>query len=160
MMGRYSRIPVGRGVKEKDRKIVTECLENVEIRHLKDRPFRSLSGGEKQRALLARALAGEPDILILDEPTTSMDIKGETVIMELIGKVKEKNELTVLMVSHFLNTVARFADHVIIIDKDNDTFSAGDIGRVLDNEALSRIFGLNITLEHVSGGMQVYEMVK
>jgi ABC-type Mn2+/Zn2+ transport system ATPase subunit len=154
-MGRYIRIPVGRGVKKEDRKIVMDCLEKVEIPHLKNRPFRSLSGGEKQRSLIAHALAGEPDILILDEPTASMDIKGETAIMELIEKIKEKDNLTVLMVSHFLNKVAEFADHVVVVDKDSGVFSAGTTAEVLRDETLSRIFGLDVTTEQVAGKMRI-----
>jgi len=158
-MGRYIRIPVGRGVKKEDRKIVTDCLERVEIPHLMDRPFRSLSGGEKQRVLLAHALAGEPDILILDEPTASMDIKGETAIMELIGRIKEKDKLTVIMVSHFLNTVARFADHVVVVDKDSGVFQAGTIEEVFSGETLSSIFGLDVTIEQVGGKMRIHAAV-
>ncbi len=155
VMGRYRRVPIGRGVKKEDQRIVTECLQEVEISHLKKRPFRSLSGGEKQRALLARALAGEPDVLILDEPTASMDIKGETTIMELIRKIKEKNSLTVLMVSHFLNTVARFADHVVVIDKDSNTLRAGTIEEVFSDKTLSGLFGLNVSVERIAGKTQI-----
>ena len=158
-MGRYIRIPVGRGVKKEDWKIVMASLERVEIPHLKNRPFRSLSGGEKQRSLLAHALAGEPDILILDEPTASMDIKGETAIMELLGRIKENDKLTVLMVSHFLNTVARFADHVAVVDKDSGVFGAGIIEEVFRGETLSKIFGLDVNIEQVAGKMRIYAAV-
>lgn len=154
-MGRYIRIPVGRSLKNEDWTVVLSCLDKVEIPHLKDRPFRSLSGGEKQRSLIAHALAGEPDILILDEPTASMDIKGETAIMELIRRIKEDDKLTVLMVSHFLNTVARFADHVAVVDKDSSLFEAGIIEEVFRGETLSRIFGLDVTIEHVAGKLRI-----
>jgi ABC-type Mn2+/Zn2+ transport system ATPase subunit len=155
-MGRYIRIPVGRGVKKEDWKIVMECLEKLEIPHLKDRPFRSLSGGEKQRTLMARALAGEPDVLILDEPTASMDVKGETAIMELIERIREEDSLTVLMVSHFLNTIAKFAEHVIIIDKDIDIFRAGSKEEVFSGETLSKVFGLDVTVEQVADKKKIY----
>ena len=159
-MGRYIRIPFGRRVKKEDWKIVMSSLERVEIPHLKDRPFRSLSGGEKQRSLLAHALAGEPDLLILDEPTASMDIKGETAIMELIRRIKEKENLTVLMVSHFLNTVARFADHVAVIDKDSGVFSSGNLEEVFRGETLSMIFGLDVTIERAAGKMRINAAVE
>ena len=158
-MGRYIRITVGRGVKKEDWKIVMECLEKVEISHLKNRPFRSLSGGEKQRTLIARALAGEPDVLILDEPTASMDIRGETAIMGLIERIREKDNLTVLMVSHFLNTVAKFADHAIVIDKDINTFRAGPKEEVFHGETLSRVFGLGVTVEQVEDKKKIYAAV-
>jgi ABC-type Mn2+/Zn2+ transport system ATPase subunit len=154
-MGRYIRIPVGRGIKKEDWKIAMSCLERVEIPHLRNRPFRSLSGGEKQRSLIAHALAGDPDILILDEPTASMDIKGETAIMELIRRIKEDYKLTVLMVSHFLNTVARFADHMAVIDKDNGIFGAGTLEEVLRSEILSNIFGLDLRVQRVAGAIRI-----
>ena len=93
------------------------------ISHLKDRTFRSLSGGEKQRTLLARAIAGDPDLLVLDEPTASVDAKGETEIMELVKKIQGEGKLAVLMVSHFLNTVSEYSDNLILIDKDNNFLS-------------------------------------
>jgi ABC-type Mn2+/Zn2+ transport system ATPase subunit len=158
-MGRYIRIPAGRSVKKEDWRVVMECLQKVEIPHLGNRSFRSLSGGEKQRTLLAHALAGEPDILILDEPTASMDIKGETAIMELIGKIKEKDNLTVLMVSHFLNIVAKFADHVVVIDKDTNIFRAGTMEEVFNDETLSRLFGLDVIVEQVEGKVRIYATV-
>jgi manganese/zinc/iron transport system ATP- binding protein len=146
MMGRYGRIPVGRRPRQSDRDIVENSIDKLEISHLKNRPFRSLSGGEKQRALLARAIAGIPDILILDEPTASVDVRGETEIMKHVEKVREESKLTVLMVSHFLNTVSRFADHVMVIDKDNGIFKAGIKDDVLTDEIISEIFGIDMGL--------------
>jgi ABC-type Mn2+/Zn2+ transport system ATPase subunit len=149
MMGRYGRIPFGRRPGQSDRKIVDDSLDKLEISHLKNRPFRSLSGGEKQRALLARAIAATPDILVLDEPTASVDVRGETEILEHVERVREASKLTVLMVSHFLNTVSRFADHVMVIDKDNGIFKAGIKGDVLSNEIIREIFGIDITLDQI-----------
>ena len=147
MMGRYGRIPVGRRPGRTDRKIVDDCLDKLEISHLRNRPFRSLSGGEKQRALLARAVAATPDILVLDEPTASVDVRGEAEILEHVERVRKEGKLTVLMVSHFLSTVTRFADHAIAIDKDNRIFKAGVKEDVLSDEMLSEIFGIDISLE-------------
>lgn len=73
-MGRYSRVPAGNRLSTEDRAAIEQSLEKVGILHLRNRTFRSLSGGEKQRSLLARAIAGEPDILVLDEPTAAVDI--------------------------------------------------------------------------------------
>jgi len=150
MMGRYSRIPVGGRPKQSDREMVEDCLDRLEISHLRNRPFRSLSGGEIQRALLARAITGNPDILVLDEPTASVDVKGEAEIMNHVEMIKSENKLTVLMASHFLNTVSRFSDHVIVIDKDKGIFKAGVADDILGYENLSAIFGIEITLDQVS----------
>lgn len=156
VMGRYSRVHVGRSVKKEDWVAVMECLEKVEIVHLKSRPFRSLSGGEKQRTLLARALAGKPDILVLDEPTASVDIRGEVAIMELVRKIKEENNLTVLMISHLLNKISHFADRVVVIDKDSRTFRAGIMEEILTGDILSSLFGLDIAIVQSSGRMEIF----
>ncbi len=141
-MGRYSRVSTGKRLTKSDSEIVTHSLDKVGISHLKDRTFRSLSGGEKQRALLARAISGEPDILVLDEPTASVDVRGEVQIMELVGRIKSDDGLTVLMVSHFLNTVIRYADRIILIDKDSGLFEAGGKSEMLTEQNLSKFFGL------------------
>lgn len=148
-MGRYSRVRPGKKLVENDRKIIELSLEKTGIAHLKERTFRSLSGGEKQRSLLARAIAGEPDILVLDEPTAAVDMKGETQIMDLVKKIKIENRLSVLMVSHFLHTVSAFSDHIILIDKDSNIFQAGEKMKILNSENLSTFFGLNVDLEKI-----------
>lgn len=141
-MGRYVRVRSGKKLSASDMDHITRSLEKTGVLHLKDRTFRSLSGGEKQRALLARAISGEPDVLVLDEPTASVDVKGETQIMELVRGIKSDDGLTVLMVSHFLNTVTRYADRIILIDKDSGYFEAGGKSEVLTDHNLSTFFGL------------------
>jgi len=145
-MGRYSRVKPGRKLSITDYEIVGKSMDSMGISHLKDRTFRSLSGGEKQRTLLARAIAGKPDILVLDEPTASVDIKGEAQIMELVKKIQAESKLSVLMVSHFLNTVSEFSDHLILIDKDSNIFKAGAKSEILKKDSLDKFFGLNINL--------------
>ena len=142
-MGRYSRVPAGKRLTKSDSEAVTLSLEKVGMPHLKDRTFRSLSGGEKQRTLLARAISGEPDILVLDEPTASVDLKGEAQIMELVQKIRSDDGLTVLMVSHFLNTVTNYADMIMLIDKDSGYFKAGERSEVLTEDNLNKFFGLS-----------------
>lgn len=143
-MGRYCRVAPGKKLSEADKEAVSMSLEKIGILHLQERTYRSLSGGEKQRTLLARAIAGGPDILVLDEPTASIDIKGEAQIMELVEQIKRETGLTVLMVSHFLDTVAKYADRIILIDKDMNLFQAGEKTDLLKSEKISEFFGLNL----------------
>lgn len=142
-MGRYSRVPAGKKLSVADRAAVSKALDKVGMLRLKDRTFRSLSGGEKQRALIARAVAGEPDILVLDEPTASVDVKGEARIMELVEEIKSETGLTVLMVSHFLDTVTKYADRIILIDKDINLFQAGEKTDLLKSGGINEFFGLD-----------------
>jgi ABC-type Mn2+/Zn2+ transport system ATPase subunit len=142
-MGRYSRVQAGNKLGKADRELVMLSMEKIGITHLKDRTFRSLSRGEKQRALLARAISGEPGVLVLDEPTASVDVKGEAQIMELVQTIRSDDGITVLMVSHFLNTVTNYADMIILIDKDSGYFRAGARSEVLTEDSLSKFFGLS-----------------
>ena len=142
-MGRYSRIPPGRRPSKADRERIQHALTMAGIIHLKQRTFRSLSEGEKQRALLARAIAGEPDILVLDEPTASVDVKGEARIMELVRKIKAEQGLTVLMVSHYLNTLTQHADMMMLVDKDRSLFQSGTKEEMLKSESVTGFFGMN-----------------
>ena len=143
-MGRYGKIGVGNGINKYDQEIVNESLQKVRIYELKHKPFRSLSGGEKQRVLIARALAGEPTVLVLDEPTASVDLKGENEIMDLVFGLREESKFTVLMVSHFLKTISKYADKLILIDKDRGIFQSGITKVIINSRIITEIFGLNV----------------
>ncbi|MEQ9619939.1 MAG: ABC transporter ATP-binding protein [Deltaproteobacteria bacterium] len=148
-MGRYSRVSAGKKLNKADKESVSKAMNKVGIFHLKDRPYRSLSGGERQRTLLARAVAGEPDILVLDEPTAFVDIKGEAQMMDLVRNIKTENRLAILMVSHFLNTVMKYSDHMILIDKDRGLFQAGIKTDMLESVSVLRFFGKNPGMEQI-----------
>jgi zinc transport system ATP-binding protein len=141
-MGRYSRIPPGRRPGKADKERVRHALTMTGIIHLKNRTFRSLSEGEKQRALLARAIAGDPDVLVLDEPTASVDVKGEARIMELVVNIKQEQGLTVIMVSHYLNTLKQHADMMMLIDKDRTIFEAGTKEKMMNSASVKGFFGM------------------
>jgi ABC-type Mn2+/Zn2+ transport system ATPase subunit len=116
LMGRYPLLSAFGRPKKADRETTLRCLGHVGIVDLADRPYRELSGGQKQRTLIARALAGEPQALILDEPTNDMDIGSEHAIMELLKELHDKHGLTIVMVSHLLNVVANYAKKLALID--------------------------------------------
>ena len=153
-MGRFSRIPVGGSIQRKDKEKIMQCIERVDIKHIMNRPFRSLSGGEKQRALLARSLAGYPDILVLDEPTASVDWRGESEIMSLIDEIRRESKFTVLMVSHYLDTIKTYSENVILIDKDKNIFQYGTSDQLIDTPNLSNLFGIDIKVENSDNRFQ------
>ncbi len=145
LMGRYGKAGFGKSITTEDKEIALDCLKQVGISDLAQRTFRSLSGGEVQRALIARALAARPSVLVLDEPTASVDIKGESEIMELVNSIKAQNKLTVIMVSHFVATVAEYADHMILIDKQSAIFKKGSTQDIMNSDAIQRVFGINVS---------------
>lgn len=142
MMGRYGRLGVIRRPGPADREIAMKCLEHVGIPHLAKSSYRDLSGGQKQRALIARALATEPEILILDEPTNGMDLASEHALLDLMHDLHRDDHLTVLFVSHLLENVANVAERIAIIaggSLEVDTRHA-----MMTSERLSRLFKMPV----------------
>jgi ABC-type Mn2+/Zn2+ transport system ATPase subunit len=149
LMGRYSLMGVFARPRRKDREVVYEALEHVGIADLAQRSYRELSGGQKQRVLIARALAGKPEVLVLDEPTNDMDLASEHAIMELVTHLRIQNGLTVVMVSHLLNVVANYAESLVILDEGKRI--AGPLAEVLTSENLGRVYGLPVEVAICSG---------
>ncbi len=100
-----------------DRDVVRRVLAQTDLTDLADRPLGQLSGGERQRVLLARALAQETPILLLDEPTTHLDLRHQANILRLVRDLSRERGLAVLMVIHDLNLAARFADRLALFDQ-------------------------------------------
>ncbi|MCK9152470.1 metal ABC transporter ATP-binding protein [Methanobacterium alcaliphilum] len=113
LMGRYK--DVFKGYNENDKKIVLKWLENLDIHHLKDRQIERLSGGQMQRVFLARALAREPKILLLDEPTSSIDPKTQNSFYDLLQDIREK--MAVVLVSHDVGVVSSYVDNIACLNR-------------------------------------------
>jgi len=149
LMGRYNRIGAGRRPGDADRKRCLEALEEVGITPLANRLYREMSGGQKQRTLIARALAGDPDLLVLDEHTNDLDMAGEKAIMALIDKVHAERHLAVVMVSHSLNTVANHARSIGIIGDGQCRFAP--VEEILQPDYLQRLYGIPLRVIEVDG---------
>jgi ABC-type Mn2+/Zn2+ transport system ATPase subunit len=149
MMGRYDRIGLGRRPTAADRKRALEALEHVGIADLADRGINALSGGQKQRMLIARALVGEPNILVLDEPTNGMDLVATTQILGLVRQLHEDDRLTVLMVSHALNEVANYVERIALVLE--GAFRIGRADEIMTEETLSEMYGIPVDVESVNG---------
>lgn len=145
LMGRHPYLPRFGREKERDWNLVKWAMEAAGITHLQDRLAGELSGGEKQRVLLARALAQEPEILLLDEPTSHLDIAHQTEIMDLIEKLRLSRELTVVMVLHDLNLAAQYCDSLILM-KDGQIFSRGIPDQVITVENIWQVYGSRVML--------------
>lgn len=144
IMGRYSHIPFLGSPGTDDINKVYDTARKVGIGHLIDRPFRSLSGGEKQRTLLARAMVSEPDMMIMDEPTASIDQKGESEIMSLIDQMKASMKFTIIIVSHYINSIVNHADKITFIDKDRNVFLFEDKADALENPDFKSFSGQDL----------------
>ncbi|MBS1258545.1 MAG: Manganese transport system ATP-binding protein MntB [Candidatus Scalindua arabica] len=149
LTGRYEKMGLFKRPKEVDYKIAEKMLKNVGIANLATKNYRELSGGQKQRTLIARAMVGEPKILILDEPVEGMDIQGEIAIMELIKTLHAEYKLTVILVSHNLNIVANYVKTLSIIDK--NTLKLGPVDSMLNEETLAKVYGIKAKIANISG---------
>ncbi|MBV9470858.1 MAG: metal ABC transporter ATP-binding protein [Abitibacteriaceae bacterium] len=153
MMGRYGRLGVVRRPGGTDREKVMDSLREVGIEHLAHRLYRELSGGQKQRALIARALVGDPDVLVLDEHTSDLDIAAEKAIMALIDRVHAEHHIAVVMVSHSLNTVANHARKIGIIDQGK--LQLEDVETVMQTDYLERLYGIPLRVLEMNGSRVV-----
>jgi ABC-type Mn2+/Zn2+ transport system ATPase subunit len=138
MMGRYGRMNFMRMPRSIDRQIVAESLERVQMTELQRRQIGELSGGQKKRAFLARALAQQGQVLLLDEPFTGVDIKTEKAMIELLLELRQLGH-TILVSTHDLASISTFCDQVVFI---NQTILAyGSTQDVFTQENLNRTFG-------------------
>jgi ABC-type Mn2+/Zn2+ transport system ATPase subunit len=149
LMGRYKRIGPMRKPGPRDREVVMESLRHAAITDLESRQFSTLSEGQKQRTLIARALAAEPSVLMLDEPTSAMDLVSERDIMTLIQSLHEEEKLTTVMVTHNLSLMANCAKTIAIIGK--ETFLIGAAAEVLTDENLSQLYNTEVIVQEVLG---------
>lgn len=149
MMGRYRRIGLLRRPRKADWSIVEESLKHVEAEEFAGLPFKDLSGGQKQRVLIARALAAEPDVLILDEPTNGMDLSSRLSILALIGYLHDKQHLTIIMVSHLLDDVANHVKRLAIVQE--GYFLVGNVQEVLTGATLSALYEMPVEVTQLKG---------
>ena len=135
LMGRYPFHSLLEQEKERDYEMALEALDKVGMKSYRDRNFQSLSGGEKQRVVLARALTQSPKILILDEPTNHLDIRYRLEILSIIKDL----QITVLAALHDLSLAAQFCDHLYLM-KQGEIVTQGQPQAVMTPENLHRIF--------------------
>jgi ABC-type Mn2+/Zn2+ transport system ATPase subunit len=149
MMGRYDRIGLMHRPARDDRDRAHAALDHVGIANLAQQPLGALSGGQKQRALIARALVGEPNVLVLDEPTNGMDLVSTTQILGLVRELHERDNLTVLMVSHALNEVANYVERIALVVERG--FRIGTVAQIMTEETLTQMYGIPVDVDVMDG---------
>jgi len=143
LMGRYGRLRLGQRPGKADRQAASACLEQVGMLPYADRQIGNLSGGQRQRVFLARALAQESDLYLMDEPFAGVDAATEEAIMGILRELKARGK-TILVVHHDLSTVREYYDRVILLNM--RLVAAGPAGEVFTPELIQKTYGGRLTL--------------
>ncbi len=143
--GRYPHLKFIKKLSEKDYDIVNETIKITGLEHLKDQQIRTLSGGEKQRAWIAMTICQKADILVLDEPTTYLDIGYQIEVLELVKHLNEQLGLTIVMVLHDLNLAARYSHNLYAIS-DSKVYRTGKSKEILCHECLKDVFSIEANI--------------
>lgn len=151
-MGRYPHQNWLKQWSETDEQKVMEALERASLLDLKDRSVDSLSGGQRQRAWIAMTLAQDTDVILLDEPTTYLDLAHQIDVLDLLYDLNREQNKTIVMVLHDLNLACRYA-HFMVAIADKKVFAKGDPADILDAQNVRHIFGLDchITTDPIFG---------
>ena len=128
-----------------DLDVVYDVLEMLNIEDLALRPFNELSAGQHQKVMLARGLAQEPEILLLDEPTSNLDIRHQLEVMKILKILSEKKDMLVVIICHDINIAAKYADKIILLNQ-GTIHSVGTPSEVITAENLKAVYGVDSTI--------------
>lgn len=139
--GRTPHQSVWRQWSRQDEVAIQNAMDMTKVIELRDKPFSSLSGGQRQRVWIAMALAQETDLLLLDEPTTFLDLAHQIELLELLKRCNEEQQMTIVAVLHDINLAARYAHHLIVM-KDGQIEAQGNAAEVITQDIMKSTFGL------------------
>jgi ABC-type Mn2+/Zn2+ transport system ATPase subunit len=154
LMSRLQRKHFLKRMTKEDVDVAMWALEQVGIADMANQPYRLLSGGQRQKVLIARALAVEPNILILDEPTNGLDLPTEHSIMELIARLHSELSITVIFVTHLLNLVINFANKLCIFH--DGRVYVGETSEMVSPERLKEAYGVETVVATVNGRKLIF----
>jgi len=150
LAGSYGRLGLFRRPGSRERELARSALRTVGLAELADRPLGQLSGGERQRAALARALVQEPELLLLDEPTASLDWQAQREVLTVIRELIRRYPLTVLMATHDLNAVSHIATHAAML-KGGRLIWQGESKAAMTPWLLSELYDVPVSVAEIDG---------
>jgi iron complex transport system ATP-binding protein len=145
LMGRSPHLPRFGRETERDLAIVERAMDLAKVLHIADQPITEISGGERQRAFIAMCLAQEPQVFLLDEPTSHLDIGHQLSILNLIRSLNRQTRMTVVAVFHDLNLAAEYCDRLILLDRGR-VVAAGTPVDVLTTEMMRNVFAAEVVV--------------
>lgn len=144
VMGRTAHLGIFASPSKKDIRIAEESLEALDVAYLKDKTYTEISGGERQMVLVARALTQEPEILVMDEPTSNLDFGNQVKVLKQINKLSKKG-LGIIMTSHFPDHAFLCSTKVALLEK-NNIFTVGSVDEVITEDKLRAAYGVNVKI--------------
>ncbi len=150
MTGLTGRLGLLRPPGRKDKEKLSRLMELMRMTHLADRPFGQLSGGERQKVLLTRALLGRPQVLLMDEPTVSLDIAARKEILRFIGEIRDKSNVTILFVTHDLGILSASMRRAVLMNHGRIVFD-GDVETAMSERVLGTVFDYSLKAVHLDG---------
>lgn len=147
LMGRTPHLGRLNGESTKDLRIARNAMKITNTLHLAERSIDEISGGEKQRIIIARALTQEPRILLLDEPTLHLDINHQLEILELVNDLAKKKGIIVVLVSHDLNLAGRYCNRLVLLNE-GSIFSMGRPEEVLTRKNISDVYNIEVEISY------------
>ena len=138
------------GISPRDKEVVSRMLSLMGLEEMALRQFNQLSGGERQKVLIARALAQEPQVLLLDEPTSNLDLRHQLEVLGIVRSIVNERGIAAIMAIHDLNLASRFSDHLIFLDKGR-IYDAGEPAQVLTEENIRDVYGVEAIVSKNSG---------
>lgn len=145
LMGRYPYIPRFASPHDRDLLAVEKALHSLDIFHLRSRKVTQLSGGEKQRVMIARSLAQDTDIILLDEVTSNLDVNHAVSIMKVMLDIVTRSQKTVLAALHDLNIASTFCDQLIVL-RDGEIVDSGHASKVLSENLILDLYQIQSTI--------------
>ena len=145
MMGRYPHLRRFQPETEQDHRIVEEAMKATGVWKMRDFPINSLSGGERQRVIIARAIAQEPEILVLDEPIAHLDLHHQIELMRLTRRLTKERGITVVAILHDLNFAIEFSDYVFMM-KEGRIYKEGPPSSVIQEDFIKDVYEVDVTL--------------
>ena len=143
--GRYPYKRFGQGLTDEDNRIIDTTLELTGLKDMEDRLMDKLSGGEKQRAWIAMTICQQPEILMLDEPITYLDIGYQVEVMELVRDLVDRLGMTIIMVLHDMNFTSRYSDKIYVL-KDRHASIYGDPDKIISHDVMEDVFRIDSQL--------------
>lgn len=157
-MGRFSHIGRFAALSQTDLAIVRQAMLDVEISEKKDCLCTELSQGERQKVIIARALAQQPDLLLLDEPTAHLDICNQFGILKMVKNLASQRNMAVIAVLHDINLAIQFSTHLLFL-QNGRMLSYGETEEVLNEQTLKKLYGMDFMLYHDAAATYVRPIV-